>query len=90
VLERVEAEVTKLSEHLPETMLSKESELTAEERRLANFVDFIGEDMGAKPSPMPSSRRSAGSRRSGRSWRPSPGAERRCSRHRPWSGSRSG
>jgi hypothetical protein len=48
VLERVEAEVARLSEHLPETIPSKESELTAEERRLANFVDFIGEGRGSQ------------------------------------------
>jgi hypothetical protein len=48
VLERVEAEVAKLSEHLPETIRSKESELTVEERRLANFVDFIGEGRGSE------------------------------------------
>jgi hypothetical protein len=43
VLERVAAEVGKLSEHLPETIRIKEAELGSEERRLGNFVDFIGE-----------------------------------------------
>lgn len=48
VIERVEAEVAKLSEHLPETIRLKESELSAEERRLANFIDFIGEGRGSQ------------------------------------------
>jgi len=49
VLERVAAEVAKLSEHLPETIRAKEAELGSEERRLANFVDFIGEGRGSQP-----------------------------------------
>ena len=48
VMERVRAEVAKLSEHLPETIRAKESELNSEERRLANFVDFIGEGRGSQ------------------------------------------
>ena len=48
VIERVAAEVAKLSEHLPETIRAKESELSSEERRLANFVDFIGEGRGSR------------------------------------------
>jgi site-specific DNA recombinase len=48
VLERVEEEVRKLYAHVPETMQLKETELTAEERRLANFVDFIGEGRGSQ------------------------------------------
>jgi site-specific DNA recombinase len=48
MLERVEAEVAKLSQHLPETIRAKQSELSAEERRLANFVDFIGEGRGSQ------------------------------------------
>ncbi len=48
VLKRVEAEVAKLYSHVPETIRLKESELTAEERRLANFVDFIGEGRGSR------------------------------------------
>jgi hypothetical protein len=57
VLERVEAEVAKLSEHPRETIRSKESELTAEERRLANFVDFIGEVRPTQaPRPLGSGR----------------------------------
>ena len=33
---------------IPETIRIKESELQAEERRLANFVEFIGEGRGSK------------------------------------------
>ena len=36
-----------VSEFLPETILAKESELTSEERRLTNFVDFSGEGRGS-------------------------------------------
>ena len=42
----VAAEVGKLYTHVPESIRLKETELTAEERRLANFVDFIGEGRG--------------------------------------------
>jgi len=48
LLERVEAEVAKLYAHIPETVRTKEAELDAEERRLANFVDFIGEGRGSQ------------------------------------------
>jgi hypothetical protein len=48
VLERVESEVEKLYADVPETMRLREKELTAEERRLANFVDFIGEGRGSR------------------------------------------
>jgi len=34
--------------HIPETVRTKEAELDAEERRLANFVDFIGEGRGSQ------------------------------------------
>jgi hypothetical protein len=37
VIERVGTGVAKLSEHLPETIRTKKSELSSEERRLANF-----------------------------------------------------
>ncbi|MBI4168655.1 MAG: recombinase family protein [Acidobacteria bacterium] len=47
VLERVEEEVRKLYSHIPETIRVKETELAADERRLANFVDFIGEGRGS-------------------------------------------
>lgn len=45
---RVEAEVAKLYARIPETVRTKEAELDAEERRLANFVDFIGEGRGSQ------------------------------------------
>jgi len=48
LLEQVEAEVAKLYAHIPETVRTKEAELGAEERRLANFVDFIGEGRGSQ------------------------------------------
>src|SRR6201997_3908759 len=48
VLRRVEAEVGKLYTHVPESIRLKETELTAEQRRLANFVDFIGEGRGSR------------------------------------------
>ena len=48
VLRRVAAEVAKLYSHVPESIHLKEAELTAEERRLANFVDFIGEGRGSR------------------------------------------
>ncbi len=48
VLRRVEAEVGKLYAHIPESIRLKETELAAEGRRLANFVDFIGEGRGSR------------------------------------------
>ena len=48
LLEQVEAEVGNLYAHIPETVRSKQAELGAEERRLANFVDFIGEGRGSQ------------------------------------------
>jgi hypothetical protein len=48
VLEKVATEVAKLSEHLPENIRVKETELGSEERRLANFLDFIGEGRGSQ------------------------------------------
>jgi hypothetical protein len=48
VLQRVEEEVQKLYAHVPETIRLKETELSAEERRLANFVDFVGEGRGRR------------------------------------------
>jgi len=44
----VEEEVGKLYAHVPETLRLKETELHGEERRLANFVDFIGEGRGSR------------------------------------------
>jgi hypothetical protein len=43
VLQRVEEEIAKLRSDLPDRLKLKDAELTAEQRRLANFVDFIGE-----------------------------------------------
>ncbi len=34
--------------HIPESICLKETELTVEQRRLANFVDFIGEGRGSR------------------------------------------
>ncbi len=48
VLERVDDEIAKLRSDLPATLKLKEAELTAEQRRLANFVDFIGEGRGSQ------------------------------------------
>ena len=48
VLRRVEEEIAKLRSDLPDTLKLKEAELTAEQRRLANFVDFIGEGRGSQ------------------------------------------
>lgn len=48
VLQRVEEEISKLRSELPDTLKLKEAELTAEQRRLANFVDFIGEGRGSQ------------------------------------------
>ena len=48
LLERVEEQVAKLYAHIPETVRTKEAELGAEERRLTNFVDFIGEGRGSQ------------------------------------------
>jgi len=47
VLQRVEEEIAKLRSDLPDTLKLKETELTTEQRRLANFVDFIGEGRGS-------------------------------------------
>ena len=48
VLRRVEEEVAKLRSDLPDTLKLKEAELSAAQRRLANFVDFIGEGRGSQ------------------------------------------
>lgn len=48
VLERVEEEVRRLYSHIPETIRLKETELSAEERRISNFVDFVGEGRGSQ------------------------------------------
>jgi Recombinase zinc beta ribbon domain len=48
VLHRVEEEIAKLRSDLPDTLKLKVAELTAEQRRLANFVDFVGEGRGSQ------------------------------------------
>jgi site-specific DNA recombinase len=48
ILERVAAEVQTLYSHIPETIRLKEAELAAEQRRLTNFLDFIGEGRGSR------------------------------------------
>jgi hypothetical protein len=48
VLRRVEEEIVKLRLDLPETLKLKEAELSAEQRRLTNFIDFIGEGRGSQ------------------------------------------
>ncbi|MDQ6779158.1 MAG: recombinase family protein [Actinomycetota bacterium] len=48
VLRRVEEEIVKLRSDLPDTLKLKEAELSAEQRRLANFVDFIGQGRGSQ------------------------------------------
>ncbi len=48
LLRRVEEEIGKLYAHVPDSIRLKETELNAEERRLTNFVDFIGEGRGSR------------------------------------------
>ncbi len=48
VFGRVEEESAKQRADLPDTVKLKEAELAAEQRRLANFVDFIGEGRGSQ------------------------------------------
>ncbi len=48
VLQRVEQEIAKQRADLPDALKLKEAELGAEQRRLANFVDFIGEGRGSQ------------------------------------------
>ena len=48
ILNRVEEEIAKLRSDLPDTLKLKKAELSAEQRRLANFVDFIGESRGSQ------------------------------------------
>jgi hypothetical protein len=48
ILQRVEEEIAKLRSDLPDTLRLKEAELSAEARRMANFVDFIGEGRGSQ------------------------------------------
>jgi hypothetical protein len=46
--QRVEEEIAKLRSDLPDALKVKEAELAAEQRRMANFVDFIGEGRGSQ------------------------------------------
>jgi site-specific DNA recombinase len=48
VLRRVEDEIVKLRSDVPEAIRLKEAELGSEERRLANFLDFMGEGRGSR------------------------------------------
>jgi len=48
VLQRVQEEIAKLRADLPDNLKLKEAELAAEQRRMANFVDFIGEGRGSQ------------------------------------------
>ena len=48
VLERVEAEVKRLHAHLPEEVQIKRAALATEERRIANYIEFIGEGKGTR------------------------------------------
>jgi hypothetical protein len=48
VLDRVEAEVRRLQAHLPEEMQIKRAAMAAEECRIANYVEFIGDGKGTR------------------------------------------
>ena len=48
VLKRVKEEVGKTSTEAPETISLREAEFAAEERRVANFVEFIAEGRGSR------------------------------------------
>lgn len=48
VLERVEDEIANLRSDLPETIKIKQAELDSEQRRLTNFIDFVGEGRGSQ------------------------------------------
>jgi hypothetical protein len=50
---RVEEEIAKLRSDLPDAIKVKDAELTAEQRRLANFVDFIGDSRGSQALAKP-------------------------------------
>lgn len=63
--------------------------LRREERRLANFIDFIGEGRGSQALANALGETERRVRCSGRSSRHCAGAAGRCSRRRRWSGSKS-
>ena len=48
LLKRVEDEISKLYSDIPESTQRKEYELQSEERRLKNYIDFIGEGKGSR------------------------------------------
>src|SRR5262249_27271387 len=48
LLQRVEAEVERLHAYLPEQMALKRAALGSEERRIANYIDFIGDGKGTR------------------------------------------
>jgi len=48
VFKRVEREIAQICSQVPEMIELKRSELEAEERRVSNFVQFIGEGRGSK------------------------------------------
>ncbi len=48
LLQRVEEEVERLHAHLPEEMALKRAALASEERRIANYIDFIGDGKGTR------------------------------------------
>ena len=48
LLRRVEAEVERLHADLPEEMELKRAALASEERRIANYIGFIGEGKGTR------------------------------------------
>jgi hypothetical protein len=50
LLNRVEEEIARRRSDLPDTLKLKEAEPTAPQRRLANFVGFVGEGRGS-PAP---------------------------------------
>jgi len=48
VLDRVEAEVQRLHAHLPEEIQVKRAAMAVEERRIANYIEFIGDGKGTR------------------------------------------
>ena len=48
ILTKVEKEIGILYSDIPESIRQKEIELNAEERRLSNFIEFIGEGRGSR------------------------------------------
>ena len=48
ILQRDHKKIQILSQEMPDKIHRKESEFNTEERRLANFIDFVGEDRGSR------------------------------------------